>query len=348
MVAKTARLGLQFRPHFKTHQSRTIGTWFREAGVKAITVSSVEMGLYFAAAGWQAITLAFPTYPAQMPLINRLAASCQLRLVAESVAELTHLEKRLQHPVELMIKVDVGGQRTGIAPDNTSLLLHLAKQLDRSSKLTFNGFLAHAGHTYRCRTAEQVRSIHEQVILKVGGLRQTFDPSYPGLIYSLGDSPSASLAENFEGIDELRPGVFVFFDWMQLGIGACSYEDMALCMAAPVVALHPDRNEVVIHGGAIHFSKETWTESSGDTHYGPVVLLDDAFQPLQLLEGTFLKKVSQEHGILRTTTETMQRFAPGQWIGVLPVHACLTANLIGSYQTLSGEKIDHFNRQAFI
>ena len=33
---------LSFRPHFKTHQSAEIGSWFRDFGVTRITVSSRE------------------------------------------------------------------------------------------------------------------------------------------------------------------------------------------------------------------------------------------------------------------------------------------------------------------
>ncbi|MDQ1351629.1 MAG: hypothetical protein QG657_1934, partial [Acidobacteriota bacterium] len=50
--------GVRFRPHFKTHQSAQIGQWFREMGVSAITVSSVDMALYFAQHGWTDITIA--------------------------------------------------------------------------------------------------------------------------------------------------------------------------------------------------------------------------------------------------------------------------------------------------
>ena len=33
MAAKANETGLSFRPHFKTHQSAQVGTWFREFGV---------------------------------------------------------------------------------------------------------------------------------------------------------------------------------------------------------------------------------------------------------------------------------------------------------------------------
>ena len=41
MAAKAKAANVVFRPHFKTHQSREIGEWFRASGVDKITVSSL-------------------------------------------------------------------------------------------------------------------------------------------------------------------------------------------------------------------------------------------------------------------------------------------------------------------
>ena len=74
MAGRARRQGIRFRPHFKTHQSAAMGAWFREAGVKAITVSSVRMAHYFAAAGWDDITIAFPVNLRELPALVALAA----------------------------------------------------------------------------------------------------------------------------------------------------------------------------------------------------------------------------------------------------------------------------------
>jgi D-serine deaminase-like pyridoxal phosphate-dependent protein len=52
MVEKAERNGVRLRPHFKTHQSHAVGQWFRAAGVRAITTSSLRMACYFVADGW--------------------------------------------------------------------------------------------------------------------------------------------------------------------------------------------------------------------------------------------------------------------------------------------------------
>lgn len=54
-----------------------------------------------------------------------------------------------------------------------------------------------------------------------------------------------------------------------------------------------------------------------------------------------LKSVSQEHGIVSCTPEYLQEVKVGDLIPVIPIHSCLTADVMGKYQALSGEKIDH-------
>ena len=60
MAEKVQRSGVRLRPHFKTHQSAVIDEWFRAQGITDITVSSVDMAIYFARHGWDDITIAFP------------------------------------------------------------------------------------------------------------------------------------------------------------------------------------------------------------------------------------------------------------------------------------------------
>ena len=106
------------------------------------------------------------------------------------------------------------------------------------------------------------------------------------------------MAADFKGIDEIRPGNFVFYDLMQWQIGACELADIAVALACPVVALHPERGQIVVHGGAVHLSKEALVEGDGEVSFGRVVLLNEAgWRPLG--EGAKVVSLSQEHGIIQ-------------------------------------------------
>ena len=62
------------------------------------------------------------------------------------------------------------------------------------------------------------------------------------------------------------------------------------------------------------------------------------------LAGAWLRSLSQEHGILRTTPETFAAMVSvlqvGELVAVIPVHSCLTADLLKRYLTLDGEWIE--------
>jgi D-serine deaminase-like pyridoxal phosphate-dependent protein len=88
MAERAGRLGVRFWPHFKTHQSYHVGRIFREFGVEAITVSSVDMASYFAADGWKDILIAFPLSILEIGEIGRLAFRCSLGLLVESPGRL--------------------------------------------------------------------------------------------------------------------------------------------------------------------------------------------------------------------------------------------------------------------
>ena len=108
MTDKAKRSGVEFRPHFKTHQSHTVGRWFREAGVTKCTVSSIRMASYFAADGWNDITVAFPLNFLEANEINRLAGTIRLNLCIVSASALKGLLKNLKHPVKCFIEADCG------------------------------------------------------------------------------------------------------------------------------------------------------------------------------------------------------------------------------------------------
>lgn len=343
MVNKANEHQLRFRPHFKTHQSRTIGEWFRQAGVTAITVSSVRMAEYFAAAGWNDITLAFPLNVLELFSLNRLAANIQLNVLIDNKIAAKMLAEKVTHPVGVYIKIDTGYHRTGIAPSKITLINTIVNQISSNKKLSFKGFLTHTGQTYRAKSVNEIFSFHFDALLKLKALKARYQRDFPQVEISMGDTPSATLCTNFGGVDELRPGNFVFYDLMQQQLGVCSFDDIAVRLVCPVVAKHPSRNEVVVYGGAIHLSKESITNINGKPMYGRIVIKKNGTKTL-LNPLNYVSVLSQEHGILKLGQQQVKHFQVGDLVEILPVHACLTANLMGHYQTTDGELIEMIPR----
>jgi D-serine deaminase-like pyridoxal phosphate-dependent protein len=341
MCAKAKKHGVAFRPHFKTHQSHTIGKWFREEGVSAITVSSLRMAQYFAADGWNDITVAFPVNILEIELIRDLSSRISLNLLALDPEPLAWLERELGRPVGIFLKIDAGYGRTGIPSTDMRAVDACLAEITRAKKLRFKGFIAHAGNTYRAGTRGEILAIHETTRQRMSELGNSFKQKYPDLVVSIGDTPGCSLAENFKGIDEMRPGNFVFYDAMQMQLGSCSLEQVAVVMACPVVAKHPERNTCIVYGGAIHFSKD-FIMTRGVQNFGPVVRLTDGGWSAPV-EGAFVSSLSQEHGVVSLPPEFLGTLKSGSLLGVIPVHSCLTADCMRGYRSLEGIHLDHMS-----
>lgn len=337
MFAKAQKYNLQFRPHFKTHQSLEIGRWFKEVGVEKITVSSLQMAKYFAPE-WKDMTVAFPVNILEIDTINELSKDIQLNILLESLDAIYFLKEKLENSVGFFIKIDVGTQRTGIQAENIDLVDEILKTCQDSENLNFKGFLAHTGHTYSCQSKECVLKAHQGSQKLLQALKAHYQSHFPDLIISYGDTPSCSLSDDFSGIDEIRPGNFVFYDWMQYQIGSCAIDEIAVAMACPVVTLHPERKEVVLYGGAVHFSKDFIIGDLGTQNFGQVIDKTNTNWN-SISRKAYLKKLSQEHGILSVPDEEMDEYKVGELVLILPIHSCLTANLMQQYQTLDGKEI---------
>jgi len=338
MQEKAKNSNVHFRPHFKTHQSAFIGNWFRRQGIHSITVSSASMAKYFSAYGWRDITIAFPVNLLEMNILSELANEVNLNIILDSTEVLPYLEAGLNYQVGIFIEIDTGDHRSGVIWKDTAAIDKIMEHLSLSVKLKFKGFLTHSGHTYHADSPETIRDIFKDTVQKLQYLKGLYQEAWPDLVLSVGDTPSCSLVEDLGGVDEIRPGNFVFYDLMQYSLGACTLNDIAVTVACPIVGRNLSRNEIIIYGGANHFSKDFLFRSNGERIYGYAVLFEEGAWS-HPINGAFLSDLKQEHGIIKAPREVVEELRIGDVIGILPVHSCLTAHLLKGYQTLEGENI---------
>jgi D-serine deaminase-like pyridoxal phosphate-dependent protein len=60
---------------------------------------------------------------------------------------------------------------------------------------------------------------------------------------------------------------------------------------------------------------------------------------------SYLKSISQEHGVIKASKELLESVKVGDLLGILPVHSCMTADCMGEYLSLDGRWIDHCEGQ---
>lgn len=342
LAIKATANNLTLKPHFKTHQSAEIGKWFRDYDINKITVSSVKMAEYFAKHGWTDITIAFPCNILMSDEINALAKQISLSILISDTKTVELLNDKLTNAVNVYIEIDTGSKRTGIESENIADIEQVIKNINESSTLHFVGFYSHPGHSYGARSADEIQQIHQNTVRQMQGLKAHFKTNFPNLLICLGDTPCCSVGEGWDGVDEISPGNFVFYDLMQTMIGACNTSDIAVALACPVVAKYPQRKEIVVHGGAVHLSKETLKKDEVNTFGDIVSLHKDLSWGDEPVGGCYVKSISQEHGVIKCTPSFFNHINIGDIIGILPVHSCLTADTMREYKTCHDFKLlDH-------
>ncbi|MEY3395849.1 MAG: hypothetical protein RL346_2086 [Verrucomicrobiota bacterium] len=347
VVDRLRQKGVFVRPHFKTHQCAAIGELFRDAGITAATVSSLDMAAYFAGHGWRDLTLAVPVNHGQLHAIRDFDPQVRLNLLVDSAETIIELHDALSGIGDIRmkrsvwIKVDVGYGRVGIQWSKEQELLDLVRLIGESDRLEFGGLLTHSGHTYDCRGREEVIARFEEGRARMLGLQRMLGDNGITAPISMGDTPSASLAENFDGVDEMRPGNFVFYDLVQSQVGSCRTDDIAVATACPVIGKYEDDLKVVVYGGAVHLSKDS-IMIDGERIFGQLALpAENGWEVVPLSEGKMVS-CCQEVSKLKVSPKVFERIELGKTVYILPAHSCLAAEMHPRYLTTNGKVLERF------
>lgn len=254
---------LLLRPHVKTHKCVEVARLQTVGQAKrAITVSTLAEARAFAAHGFTDILYGVPIEPGKFTEALDIAKDCEQFSLITDDAEIPRLlsdaAKRAGVGVNLFLKVDCGYHRCGVEPHTSKARAVLETLAGVNSNFTrFGGILTHAGHSYHARTKDEILRIarHERdVMLEFADEIKRTLISVP--IVSIGSTPTITHVDHLEGIDEVRPGNYIFFDAFQATLGSCSFDDCALTVLASVVHRDLARGKIIIDAGSIALSKD--------------------------------------------------------------------------------------------
>ncbi|MEX0690499.1 MAG: alanine racemase [Gemmatimonadales bacterium] len=326
MQTRADTLGVRLRPHAKTHKSAMVAQRQAAAGARGLTVATLPEAEYFAAHGFTDILWAFPFPPSRLSAARALADRITLRVTVDDPATVDTLA-RTGFPWRVWLKVDCGYHRAGVDPQSDTAIT-LARHV--ADRLTLEGIVTHSGHSYEARTrtereaiAESERDVAAQFRERLAGLGLDVEAS-------VGSTPAMTAARSLAGVQEMRPGNYVFFDGMQTVIGSCEPEDIAVTVLATVVSAPAGLGHVVIDAGALALSKDLGT--TAPPHYGTVLSESGGRLP-----GAVVTSVSQEHGLVSA------RLPVGTPVRVVPNHSCLTVACFDEYVVLvNDEPVDRW------
>ncbi len=311
----TRRHGLRLRPHTKTHKSVMLGRRQLQSGAAGLTVAKVSEAEVMLQAGPEDMLVAFPIIGRQkLERLMEVARRTRVTVALDSAfaaRQLAGAARDAQVEIGVLAEMDAGLGRVGVAPGEP--LLDLARAIQKLANLTFEGIAFYAG---------QVKTLDEsglRALAAVGAMLRCAIEDFrrAGIkvgIVSGGSTPTLFHSHELEGLNEIRPGTYVFNDINTVRSGGCALEDCAASILVTVVsAVRP--GHAIVDGGSKTFSSDRLANPAEVT-FGYV---------REAPEAKF-HKMNEEHGFLDISCAGVE-LAAGDRLRVIPNHICVAVNL---------------------
>lgn len=311
----TQKHGLRLRPHTKTHKSPRIGRRQLELGAAGLTVAKVGEAEVMLDAAPPDLLVAYPVIGrAKLERLMAVARRTRVTVSLDSLVAAGQLSEAAQAAgviTGVLAETDVGLGRVGVSPGGP--LLDLARGIQRLPGLSFEGIAFYPGHIRD--DGPQGR----EALAALGGLIQSMlaDFRRAGIeprIVSGGSTPSLYHSHELPGLNEIRPGTYVYNDWNTLASGACTLEECAAVLLVTVVSTARP-GQIIVDGGSKTFSSDRSAGSAGST-FGYVMEAPEAL----------FHKMNEEHGYV-DVTQCNRKFAIGERLRIVPNHICTAVNL---------------------
>jgi D-serine deaminase-like pyridoxal phosphate-dependent protein len=313
MAAFASGAGLALRPHAKTHKCVQIARRQLALGARGLCMATVGEAEVLTAGpglsqrpGPDDVFIAYPVW-AEDDIIDRLAKLAEHARVTIGTdsPEAVHRLAPLAGRVRVMIELDCGLRRSGVAPDDA---VGVAQAAGRAG-LELAGIFTFPGHSYAPAAAVGAADDEARTLAKGAEILAAAGFDVP--VRSGGSTPSARLAHQ-DALTELRPGVYVFYDSMQVELGVATMDQVALMVAATVVS-RPAPGRFVLNAGSkvLGPDRPPWTTGHGRL----------ADWPQARITGLW-----EHHAVV--TLEDGPGPALGETVAVIPNHACTAVNLV--------------------
>ena len=312
----TERHGLRLRPHTKTHKSPRIGRRQLELGAAGLTVAKVGEAEVMLDAAPPDLLVAYPVIGhTKLERLMAVARRAHVTVSLDSFFAAQQLSEAAQAAgmtVGVLAETDVGLGRVGVSPGTE--LVDLAQGIERLAGLTFEGIAFYPGHIKDNGAASM------EALVALGGLIQSIlaDFRREGIqarIVSGGSTPSLYHSHELAGLNEIRPGTYVYNDWNTVTSGACTPDECAAALLVTVVSTARP-GQIVVDGGSKTFSSDRLTGSGAESTFGHVIEAPEAR----------FHKINEEHGYV-DIRPCGRKFEIGERLRIIPNHICVAVNL---------------------
>ena len=312
MAQLCERHGKRLRPHIKTHKTLEIARRQVSHGAVGLTVAKLGEAEVYADAGFDDLLVCYPLVgPLKLARLADLAGRATISTVVDdeqTARDMSAAMTRAGTSVDVLIKLDVGMHRVGVAADAADCL---AASIVDLPGLRLRGVCIHEGSVYGEADPASRRAVaRDQVGRLVETAGRLRDHGFPVDVVSCGATPAVMDVIDMDGVTEVRAGNYVFYDAMQVALGVAVPEQCALSVLTTVVS-RTGADRAIIDAGSKSLSLDRGAHGLGLlSGYGQIVGRD----------GVHLASLSEEHGWLALGADTS--LAVGDRLRVLPNHAC--------------------------
>ena len=338
MQAAAASHGLRLRPHAKTHKSVEFARRQVAGGAAGICCAKLGEAKIFAEAGIEDIRLPYPLHPANAERVVDLLDRTRLSFIVdhEKVARgWSDAMTAAGREVDVLVKVDVGFHRCGIDPGRPDAAEFVAR-IAALPGLRFRGLLSHAGHGYGAESEDALRDVADaeaRILLDLARRIRALGIDVGEI--SVGATPTARFSVGQQGLTEVRPGNFIYFDRTQVGLGAAEWDDCALTVLARVVT-KPAPDRLILDSGSKTLTNDLARGFSPAPGYGTVLQsLDGEQRPDPSL---VVERLSEEHANVRATAGS-HALEPGDLVRIVPNHSCVVSNMVDAAWLVEGSMV---------
>lgn len=325
-MARLAReAGVALRPHAKTHKTVEIARRQLDLGAVGVTVATLGEAQALADGGIEDIRVARPVVGgSSIARLLNLSRRIRVSAIVDSMAGAEALSAAFAEAgsrLDVLLKVDVGLRRCGVLPSSPEGLA-LARRIVELPGLNFRGLLTHAGQAYGAGSPAEVAEIGrlEGELMAAFAERLRVEGVEVAEV-SVGSTPTVPYSARVAGVTEIRPGNYVFYDRIQVSLGAASLDDCALTVLAMVIS-RPASDRAVLDTGSKSLGLDMGAHGrEGVDGYGQILAGLEGMEPMA---GAVIERLSEEHGVARLSPNNSLQV--GEPVRIAPNHACPVAN----------------------
>lgn len=264
--------------------------------------------------------------------LMQIAPKTNLTVALDSIfaaRQLSDAARETQREIAVLAEIDMGLGRVGVPPNQA---VELAHAIQRLPWLRFEGIAFYPGHIKQLdEEGEKALETLSNTLSAV--LRDLRQAGLQPKVVSGGSTPTMWHSHRIRGLNEIRPGTYIFNDRNTMLADGCALEDCAASIMTTIVST-AKKGQVIIDGGSKTFSSDR-PGAGAEVSFGHVVEAPEAV----------FTKMNEEHGFV-DVRRVSHDFSVGDRLRIIPNHVCVAMNLHENVYGIRGDTVEQTWRVA--